>query len=30
MRFRLIPTDDAFFALFDDSADNVAVAAPST
>jgi hypothetical protein len=24
MRFRLIPTDDAFFALFDDSAANVA------
>jgi predicted phosphate transport protein (TIGR00153 family) len=24
MRFRLVPTDDAFFALFDDSAANVA------
>ena len=27
MRFRLLPTDDAFFALFDDSAENVAVCA---
>ncbi len=24
MRFRLVPTDDAFFGLFDDSATNVA------